>query len=41
MNCDVRVAVHGMLNSLFPIDFKAGRSLSKRGEAAVWHRLRA
>ena len=39
MNCDVRVAVRGILNSLLPIDYKAGRSLSMR--AAVWHRLRA
>ena len=29
--CDVRVAVRGILNSLLPIDYKAGRSLSKRG----------
>ena len=31
MNCDVRVAVRGILNSLLPIDYKAGRLLSKRG----------
>ena len=31
MNCDVRVAVRGILNSLLPIDYKAGHSLSKRG----------
>ena len=32
MNCDDRVAVRvvGILNSLFPMDYRAGRSLSKR-----------
>ena len=31
MNYDVRDAVRGILNSLLPIDYEAGRSLSKRG----------
>ena len=39
MNCNVRIAVCvvGMVNSPFPMDYRAGRSLSKTGEVAVWY----